>query len=525
MDILKNKYFLYATEFFGGMSVMAVELGASRFLAPYFSSSQIIWTIIIGAIMIAMALGNLWGGKSADKNPDPKLLYRRLLVAALWISMIPLIGKYVIAAVSAIVGWFIPSNFLLWASLFSCSLLFVPPLLLLGTITPCLVKYTVDDLSHNGAVVGKLGALQTIGSILGTFLPTFFTIPLFGTRITFLIFSMILAMLSLIFFFSERKKLGFAVVVLISILTSGFFSRAGSYAFVGQPIYEGESIYNYLRVEENDREVILSTHVFAGVQSIWKKQGNFSGMYYDTAFAAPFMMKSAQKTLIIGLGSGTYANLLHKFFQEMEITGVEVDEEIVRLARTYFRLDPSVNVAVEDGRAFLKNAGTYDVIMVDAYQDITIPFQLSTREFFTELKQHLTGDGVAVLNFNMKSEKDDSLQRYLLDTLGSVFSVIYIAESGENLEVFASDNPNILEELRRNADIVFENDPEAGNVLYRTLSTAKRYYAGKKILTDDWAPVELLGMKGLDQIIQKEIRRLKEEYRIDSLQDILELWK
>ena len=55
--LLKNKYFLYATEFFAGMSVMAVELGASRLMAPYFSSSQIVWTVIIGVIMIAMAVG------------------------------------------------------------------------------------------------------------------------------------------------------------------------------------------------------------------------------------------------------------------------------------------------------------------------------------------------------------------------------------------------------------------------------------------------------------------------------------
>lgn len=71
--ILKNKLFLYLTEFFAGMSVMAVELGASRLLAPYFSSSQIVWTIIIGTIMIAMALGNIYGGKSADRSPENTL--------------------------------------------------------------------------------------------------------------------------------------------------------------------------------------------------------------------------------------------------------------------------------------------------------------------------------------------------------------------------------------------------------------------------------------------------------------------
>ena len=87
--ILKNTYYLYLTEFFSGVAVMAVELGASRLLAPYFSSSQIVWTIIIGTIMIAMALGNIWGGRLADRDPNPDRLYRRLIVAAIWIAAIP----------------------------------------------------------------------------------------------------------------------------------------------------------------------------------------------------------------------------------------------------------------------------------------------------------------------------------------------------------------------------------------------------------------------------------------------------
>ena len=97
--IIKNKAYLYVTEFFAGMSVMAVELGASRLLAPYFSSSQIVWTIIIGTIMIAMALGNIYGGRSADKNPNPDKLYGRMIVAAIWIAAIPVVGKYLILGI------------------------------------------------------------------------------------------------------------------------------------------------------------------------------------------------------------------------------------------------------------------------------------------------------------------------------------------------------------------------------------------------------------------------------------------
>ena len=190
--ILKNKVFLYVTEFFSGMSVMAVELGASRLLAPYFSSSQIVWTIIIGTIMIAMALGNYFGGRSADKNPNPDRLYRRILIAAIWIGVIPWVGKYVIIGISGVVVLAVNTAYLIWAALIVCLVIFVFPLFLLGTVTPSLAKYTVDSLEESGRVVGTLGAFNTVGSIIGTFLPTFVTIPAVGTSVTFLIFSGIL---------------------------------------------------------------------------------------------------------------------------------------------------------------------------------------------------------------------------------------------------------------------------------------------------------------------------------------------
>ena len=168
--VMGRKLFLYVTAFFSGMSVMAIELGASRLLAPYFSSSQIVWTVIIGTIMIAMAIGNVWGGRAADKDPDPVRLYRRLLITAIWTAAIPFAGRYVIAGVSGLLALFVKSNFLVWASLGSCFALFVVPLMLLGTVTPSLMKYATESLDDNGRTVGELEALGTIGSIIGTFL-------------------------------------------------------------------------------------------------------------------------------------------------------------------------------------------------------------------------------------------------------------------------------------------------------------------------------------------------------------------
>ena len=154
-NILSNKYFLYVTEFFSGMSVMAVELGASRLMAPYFSSSQIVWTVIIGVIMIAMALGNVWGGRLADKSPSPDRLYGRLLLAAVWIALIPFAGRYLIGGISLLLAAFITRNFLVWAALFACLLVFAFPCVLLGTVTPSLVKYAVNSLDSNGRTVGE----------------------------------------------------------------------------------------------------------------------------------------------------------------------------------------------------------------------------------------------------------------------------------------------------------------------------------------------------------------------------------
>ena len=158
--ILKNKIYLYLTEFFAGMSVMAVELAASRFMAPYFSSSQIVYTIIIGTVMIAMALGNVYGGRTADRNPNPAVLYRRMLIAGAWIAAIPFFGRFAVIGISGLLIITVNSGFLTVAAFASCMAVFVFPLFLLGTVTPSLVRYIMESTEKSGEIVGKL-ALST----------------------------------------------------------------------------------------------------------------------------------------------------------------------------------------------------------------------------------------------------------------------------------------------------------------------------------------------------------------------------
>ena len=522
--ILRNKYYLYITEFFAGMSVMAVELGASRLLAPYFSSSQIVWTIIIGTIMIAMALGNIYGGRSADKDPNPDKLYVRIIIAAVWIAAIPVLGKYIILGISALLVFTVSNNFLICAAFLACMVIFVFPLFLLGTVTPSLVKYTVDSLDDSGKTVGSLGAFNTIGSIIGTFLPTFVTIPYVGTSITFLIFAGILLILALIYFISigmEKRKCITGVILFFLCCILGF---SNSFAFwESDLLYEGESVYNYLQVKDTDDSVILSTNVLFGVQSIMKKDGKATGMYYDYAMAAPMMAgKTDGDILILGMGTGTYAKQCRLYYGNTSIEGVEIDEKITDLAGRYFELPDSIPVTTYDGRAYLEAVSdSYDVIMVDAYQDITIPFQMSSVEFFTLVKEHLNENGVMVVNMNMHSDAEGNINEYLADTIATVFKYVYTVDVPytTNRELFATGNSDAL--------TVFENgrakiqDPELQIMLDNVSKGIIAYEKGNYILTDDKAPVELLGMQVIDDLIKRELAYYKGVFKQEGIKGLI----
>ncbi len=511
--LLKNKYFLYSTEFFSGMSVMAVELGASRLMAPYFSSSQIVWTVIIGVIMIAMAIGNVWGGRMADKNKSPDKLYGRLIIAAIWIALIPFLGRWVIAGISILLALFVTNNFLIWASLVTCLIIFAFPCVLLGTVTPSLTKFTVDNLDDTGKTVGRLNALNTIGSIIGTFLPTFVTIPAVGTSATFLIFAGVLTVLSMIYFILEKKFKVRGVIAIVVIIALCFATPNFSFAFWEDDItLEDESIYNYLQVTDDEHETVLSTNVLFGVQSIQVKDAELTGMYYDYALAAPVMAgmdgndNDDKNIMILGMGTGTYATYCTKYFPGATVQGAEIDEKIVDIATEYFDLPESVEVEAEDGRAYLTASDDkFDVIMVDAYQDITIPFQMSSGEFFTEVSDHLKDGGVMVVNLDMISDEEDSINHYLCDTIASVFDHVYCADVSKNTncEVFATNSDTLIETFQETYTEI-ENE-DFRDMMERVDDVLFEYEGGDLILTDDCAPVELLGMQVLDEIIADKI--------------------
>ena len=254
-----------------------------------------------------------------------------------------------------------------------------------------------------------------------------------------------------------------------------------------------------------------------------------TGMYYDTAMAAPLMVErdtappetgsqDAESSdakpldvLILGMGSGTYARQCEAYFGNMNIEGVEIDEKITDLSRKYFDLPEDVEVTTYDGRAYLQAVDTkYDVIMVDAYQDITIPFQMSSREFFTQVRDHLKDGGVMVVNMNMTSEEEGNINDYLTDTIASVFDTVYTADvdGSTNRELFASQNPRISEIFYRNIPDI--EDGEFRRTMRNVANRLVPRQGGDYILTDDKAPVELLGIQVIDGLIQDEASYYKD---------------
>lgn len=524
---MKNKWLYYVTAFISGLSVMAVELGASRLMAPYFSSSQIVWTIIIGTIMIAMAIGNVLGGRMADKHKNPDGLFAWIFAAATWIMLIPLLGKFIIAGTALVLAAFITDGYLIVTAFVSCILVFVFPLMVLGMVTPNLVKYAVGSLEESGRTVGIIEACGTIGSIIGTFLPTFVTIPYVGTSLTFVIFASVLYIVCIVYCVIRKKKIAKTSSAAVVMLAAGILSSGIGTAFwADNVLYEGESIYNYLRVEEDDESLIFSTNVLFGVQSIKNKNPGLTGMFFDYALAAPVMAGAGEdetvSVLVLGLGTGTFASQCGEYFNLKDIDGVEIDGRIVDLSHEYFNLPEYVTAYVEDGRSYIALTDkTYDVIMVDAYKDITIPFQMSSREFFLEVQRHLNPGGAMVVNMNMYTSDEGGINDYLCGTIASVFDNVYTVEAGPNVELYASDYFDCRERLAEKLPTVSDAS------LYRLMKwVSNNMVAAQKsdyILTDDRAPVELLGMNALDDMINEELDYIKRVTKGKSLKELYDM--
>ena len=549
---INHRYFYFITELFVGIALMGVEMSASRFIAVYFSSSQIVWTIIIGVIMIAMAIGNYWGGHQADKKPSYIRLYSELLFAGTWIVLIPFLGRFVVAGVSVLFALIVNSGLVIWSALFSCLILFFPPLLMLGKVTPSLIKYSLGE-KVSGKVIGLLEALNTVGSIVGTFLPTFLTIPFIGTSNSFVLFGSMIAGLGLLYIITHivdyfRNKPKFAEnpgeieekktnrKIKITMVFSGIFSVFWIFGMIisinVSPIFwkdettivETDSMYNYLKINKEGKTTYFSTNVLFGIQSCINDDFSLTGMYYDKLLVSPYLVKENPKVLVLGNGTGTYATMMKEYVKhDCDITAVEIDQKIIDISYKYFKMNKDVNVICDDGRNFInRDKEKYDIILVDAYSSISAPFHMTTTEFFTEVNNHLLDDGIMMMNVNMYSEKKESVNFAVCDTAYGVFNNLfaYYDGGGSGMEVFAAKNKDrdLITEIKN----VHAEKMGLQKVIEDLGAKLKVYEDTGIRLYDDTADVEMRSIRALDDIVQSELEVFKQILKEKGLKGLLE---
>ena len=256
------------------------------------------------------------------------------------------------------------------------------------------------------------------------------------------------------------------------------------------------------------------------MQSIYKKNKTLSGLYYDYAITSPLMLKDASvkkpaDILVLGMGTGTFAKECKYFFPESRIEGVEIDQKIVDLSKKYFGLrDDEARIFINDGRTFLSSpdAGKYDIVFVDAYHDVTIPFHMSTTEFFSQIKEHLKPGGIIMININMRSDKSTEVEDYLTQTLRSNMQRVYkfSVPNTTNVFVFSSDNTELLSDFRDNTSLLNEKSP-VKTLAESIIDNSTEVTGTKYVFTDDLAPVEVLGQKVLNDIVSQELAYFRKE--------------
>jgi len=375
---------------------------------------------------------------------------------------------------------------------------------LLGTASPFAVRIALQDTQTAGKVAGKIYTISTLGSFLGTFLPVLFLIPAIGTYRTFVAISAGLMSVSLFSLWrttNAKYTLRFVWMPLL-LAAATLFGLRGYDKQTQGIIYEGESSYNYIQVQQVDEYRILRLNEGQGFHSIYHPtQQNFYGSWEQVLVApffneAPLKLENVQRIAILGLAAGTSARQAYQVFPQAEIDGYEIDPEIVEVGYDLFEMDvPTLNVKVEDARWGLAHTDQrYDIISIDAYRPPYIPWHLTTREFFQETYDHLTDQGSLVINV-ARILDDRRLVDALFTTIRSVYPAAYVVDVPDtfNTIIFATRQPTRIENLAMNY-IALDNQADTPTLLMEAMQTAvigiQSAPVAGTLFTDDLAPVE-----------------------------------
>ncbi|MEP6952439.1 MAG: fused MFS/spermidine synthase [Solirubrobacteraceae bacterium] len=470
-----------------GASSLGAEIAAARLLAPWFGASTIVWANTIATVLVALSAGYWVGGRLADRDPSLAGLSRIVLGAAALLALVPFVAEpflriSVRALDSVQAGAFV-------GSLIGVLVLVAVPVMLLGAVSPYAVRLSVHSVEEAGRVAGRLYAISTLGSLVGTFLSALVLIPLVGTRRTFLLFALSLA-IAAVPALGRRFVLAPVALALLLAIPVGTVKASGS----ARVIWERETEYQYARVvEEPTGERRLELNEGQAVHSIYTPGEWLTGDYWDEMLVLPFAADRAppRSVAILGDAAGTTARAYGHFFPNARVDGVEIDGALTDVGRRLFDLrGPNLHTHTADARPFLRRADRrWDVIVVDAYRQPYIPFYLTTKEFFAQVRDHLTPRGVVLVNVG-HPERSSKLERVLTATMGTSFATVLRDPVTPTNVVLAGSNAG-ASTTRLNA--AAPTLPAALRpVAAETVARSGPGRRGGDVYTDDDAPVEWL---------------------------------
>jgi predicted membrane-bound spermidine synthase len=495
--------------FTSGLAVMAVEMTGLRLLAPYFGTSLLVTTALIGSLMACLALGYALGGRVGDRKPSLAALCRLTTVAAALVLAIPFIAQPMLKAASAVMRPLLTGSDLsepgvaigaLVGGMVGTILLLAAPVTLMGMVSPWAVRLAVDDVQTAGKAAGRLYALSTAGSIVGSFLPALVLVPLFGVRNTFIVVGVVFLAVSLLGWLGGwRAALPPAGAAALMLLPQGIVRPMDGL------LVETESLYHFIQVvKEPFGKCPEAYHLYlnegVGVHSVkcLTEDQETTGIWSYMA-ATPLWLdepEAMRDVLVIGLAGGTIARHMLEAFPEAHVDGVEIDGEVVRVGKEYFDdADPRITPIVMDGRIYLQATDKrYDLVMMDAYRQPYIPFHLVTVEFFEEVRAHMGDDAVLAVNVAGVRGVSRDLAAMIYATMKQVFPTVVMVDATRSNDVIIAttrEKPDDvalrhLELMKHSAGL-----KRIRKALPKKIVGPVEGWEEARVLTDDQAPVEM----------------------------------
>lgn len=495
----------YVITFIASFCILVIEIVAGRILAPFVGVSLYTWTSIIGIVLAGISIGAYLGGKVADRSPETKTLAILLIISGVATLLIPPLTNLIAATQ-------FPVSLMLRIVIVT-TIIFLVPSCILGMISPMVVKLAIKNLEKVGNVVGKIYAFSTLGSIIGTFAAGFFFISFMGARNVILLMGVILIITGFfVAIFYRTKKISVVYFIIPPFLLFGIYDLAVRVPLTKDTYHYTESDYYTIKIKKtvsSDGETPLEalildnlTHSYVCLENPLHIEYKYERIYRDV-LKWKFKREDHFKTLTIGGGGYTFPRYMELYYPNSVIDVVEIDPEVTKVTYKYLGLpkDTLIKSFNTDGRWYVMNCKEkYDVIFLDAYNDLSVPYHLTTKEFAQQLKNILTPNGIILTNIIDNFRTGSFLPSYL-KTLRAVFGdqnvhLLSVSHDFENIGistfiVLASNgsfNINDFDTFVKN-----ELQSEATAVIVPESMISDFINRRKAILlTDDYAPVDNL---------------------------------